>query len=112
LTTSNFLQKTSLDIGTSVVSIGGYTVPASTQTIVIGLTVSNKTTSTIQVSISYYNGTTDAYVVKNASIVPGGSIVAAGGNQKIVMAAGSSVRVISSAATSADAIMSILEIGP
>ncbi len=105
-----FKSKRSKNIGTSPTVIGGYTVPANTQTTVIGLTLANVSTSTVQVSASYYDGTTDTYIVKNANVVPGGSIVVVGGNQKEVLEPTHGIRVVSSAASSVDAVMSILEI--
>lgn len=107
---NTFKSKRSSSIGTVATSVGGYTVPASTQTTAIGLTLANITANTVQVSASYYDGTTDIYIVRNATLVPGGSIVAIGGNQKTVIEVGHSIRVTASANNSVDAVMSILEI--
>lgn len=110
MATSNFTSKVNRDIGTALVTVGAYTVPAGTQTVVIGLTLSNKTTETIQISAFHSDGVNDTAIVRNANVVPGGSIIAAGGNQKIALSTGGSIKVQSSLASSVDVIMSILEI--
>ena len=43
-----FERKLSRDIGTSLTAVGSYTVPGSTQTTVIGLTVANTTGATVK----------------------------------------------------------------
>ena len=55
-------------------------------------------------------GGSDFYLIKNAVIPVGGAIVPVGGEQKVVLQTGNLVKVLSSAATSADAILSVLEI--
>lgn len=107
---NSFKLKTSRNIGTSITAVGSYTVPANTQCTAIGLTLSNVTTNTINVSASIYDGSNDTSIVKNATVVPGGTLIVIGGTQKMVIETGMSIRVVSSAATSVDAILSILEI--
>jgi hypothetical protein len=107
---TNFKSKRTAGIGTTLTSVGSYTVPASTQTTVIGLTLCNTTSNTVTASVSYYDGTSDTYLVRNAYVAVGGTLIVAGGDQKLVMETGSSIRVQSSTATSLDAILSILEI--
>ena len=107
---NTFLRKTSRNIGTSATTVGSYTVGASTATTVIGLTCANTTTAAITVDVQHNDGSNDTYVVKGATVPAGGSLVVVGGDQKVVLEAGDSVKVSSSAATSCDVIMSILEI--
>lgn len=107
---NTFLRKTSRNIGTSATTVGSYTVGASTATTVIGLTCANTTTAAITVDVQHNDGSNDTYVVKGATVPAGGSLVVVGGDQKVVLEAGDSVKVTSSAATSCDVIMSILEI--
>ena len=83
---------------------------SSTQTTVIGLTVSNTSGSTVNIDVTLNDGTNDTYVVKDAPVPAGGALVPVGGNQKIVMITGDSIKVNSSAASSVDAVLSILEI--
>ena len=107
---NTFLRKTQRSIGTSATAVGGYTVGASTATTIIGLTCANTTTTAITVDVVHSDGANDTYIVKGATVPSGGSLVVVGGDQKVVLEAGDSVKVTSSAATSCDVIMSILEI--
>ena len=109
---NNFKRNASFNVGTTAVTIGGYTVPAANQTTIIGLTVANRIAS--QILIGCYLSDTNSntyYLIKDAPIPSGGSLVIVGGDQKVVMQAGDSVKVISDTANSADVIVSILEIG-
>ena len=105
-----FKNKTQRQIGTSLTAIESYTVGGSTETTVIGLTISNTTTSVIEVDATLNDGSNDFYIVKNAPVPAGGALVAVGGDQKVVLMPGDSIKVKSDTATSADVIMSILEI--
>ena len=107
---NTFLRKLSRNIGTSAVQIGSYTVAASTQTTIIGLDCSNTTVNTISVSVYHYDGTNITYLIKNAPIPTGSSLIVVGGDQKVVLQTGDSVYVVSDTATSVDVVMSILEI--
>ena len=107
---NTFKNKLERQIGTSLTAIESYTVPASTETTVIGLTVSNTSAATIEVDVTVNDATNDYYVVKTAPVPSGGSLVVVGGDQKLVLTTGDSVKIKSDTATSADAVMSILEI--
>ena len=107
---NTFLRKLSQNIGTTPTAVGSYTVGASTATTVIGLTCANTTTTAITVDVVHNDGSTDTYIVKGATVPSGGSLVVVGGDQKVVLVAGDSIKVTSSAATSCDVIMSVLEI--
>ncbi len=107
---NTFTRKLSRGVGTSLTAVGSYTVGASTQTTVIGLTVSNTTGNDITVDVTLNDGANDTYIVKDAPVPAGSALVPIGGNQKIVMITGDSIKVNSSAASSLDAVLSILEI--
>ena len=107
---NTFKRLTSRNIGTTITAVGAYTVAAATATTVIGLTVCNTTLSAITTDVQHFDGTNITYLVKGATIPPGGALVVVGGDQKLVLQTGDSVRVLSSLATSIDVIMSILEI--
>ena len=107
---NNFKRYTSRDVGTSAVTVGSYTVAANTQTTAIGLTLSNTSNSAITVSAIHNDGANDTYIVKGATLPSGGSLIAIGGNQKVVLETGDSIKVSASANTSVDAILSVLEI--
>jgi hypothetical protein len=96
--------------GTSEVSV--YTTPSSTTTTVIGLSCANITsTSPIKVSIRIYDNSASAhyYIVKNAEVFEGGSLVAVGVDQKLVLEASDIVKVVSDTASSVDTIVSVLQ---
>ena len=95
--------------GTYEVSV--YTVPSATTT-VIGLTCANVTsTSPVKVSIRVYDssGTAHFFIVKNAEVFEGGSLVAVGGDQKLVLETGDIIKVQSDTASSIDTIVSVME---
>jgi hypothetical protein len=88
-----------------------YTVPAATSTTVIGMSVANtSTTSNINVSATLTSGSSTVYLVRNTTVPVGGSVVLVGGEQKIVLTAANSLAVSSSVASSADVVVSVLEI--
>ena len=96
--------------GTSEASV--YTVPGRTTTTVIGLTCANVTsTSPIKVSIRVFDssGSAHFFVVKNAEVFEGGSLVAVGGDQKLVLETGDIIKVVSDTASSVDTIVSVME---
>jgi hypothetical protein len=106
---NTFKSTISTSVGTSLTTI--YTAPASTTTTVIGLSVANTTANGITVSVKLAkSGGGEAFIVKEAPVLGGSSLIAVGGDQKLVVQQGDSIKVQSSAATSADAIISILEL--
>ena len=105
---NNFLSVMSKNVGTSAVSV--YTIPAATQTTGIGMTISNTSASVISVDVFITRSAVDYYIVKGANIAVGGALVPLGGEQKLVLNASDIIKVKSSAATSADVILSILNI--
>jgi hypothetical protein len=107
---NTFTRKVSQNVGASPSIIGAYTVPSATTTIVIGLTCTNTTGSAITANVFLANATANTYIVANAPISSGASLIPIGGDQKIVMITGDKIYVQSSAATSIDAILSIMEI--
>jgi hypothetical protein len=109
-----FLSETDTGIGTSPATI--LTCGASTETTIIGLSISNIVTSqiTVDVQLDASSRTTGAedsvYIVKGAPIPVGGSLVVVGGDQKLVLEPGDAVKVTSSQASSADVVLSHLDI--
>jgi hypothetical protein len=87
------------------------------QSTVIGLTIANLITSPISANIILNTGQQNGvgqgqnvYMVLNATIAPGGALVPIGGDQKLVLEAGDYLQVNTSVASSADVIVSVLEI--
>jgi len=107
---NTFTRKLSQNIGTSAIAVGGYTVAANTTVVVVGLTVTNKTGSSIAANVFIDDGSANTYVTANAPVSSGSSLVAVGGDQKVVLLPGDKIYVQSSAASSLDAVLSILEI--
>ena len=85
-----------------------YTVPSSTTTVVIGLTLANTTTSQITADIKLNTGQS-VFLAKNIPIPAGSSFEYMAGN-KIIMEAGHTLQVSSNTADSLDTVASIMEI--
>jgi hypothetical protein len=107
---NDFKRKLSRNVGTSAATVGSYTVAANTQVTIIGLTCSNNTASAITVDVALHDGSNDHFMIKGGTVPSGGSLIVVGGDQKVVLETGDSVKVTSSAASSCDVIMGILEI--
>ena len=119
-----FKKKTSKAVGTSFFQVGAnsagasqsgaYAVPASTETTVIGLSVSNVTGSSVDVDLALSatmdNTTNDISIGTNIPVPSGSTVVLVGGDQKLVMEPTDLIKVKSSAAASVDVCMSLLEI--
>ena len=126
---NTFLRKTSKSVGIAASDstwwqvgastagasqTGAYTVAASTTTTVIGFSITNVTTSSVDVDVAI--GTTMADVASDvalASSVPipsGSTLVLFGGDQMLNMVTGDLIKVKSSANNSVDVVMSVLEI--
>lgn len=104
-----FKRLISANVGTSLTSVGDYTVPSDNVATVIGLSVSNITAADRAIDIVLSNSTTNAYVIKNASVPANATIVTVGGDQKIVMEPGDSIKVKTDTASGVDAILSVLQ---
>jgi len=98
-----------------------YTVPASTTSVIIGLTLANNDTASITVDVKIVSTTVDAgqpvatqtnetvFVIKGAPIVGGGSLELMAGN-KYILQAGDILQIDSDTSAKVDAILSIMEI--
>lgn len=104
-TFTSYLNK---DVGTSAATI--VTVSGGTQTTVIGMSCSNTTASPVTVDAYITRSATNYYLIKGATVPVGGSLVIVGGDQKVVLIASDALKVVSSAASSIDAVTSVLEI--
>jgi hypothetical protein len=107
---NNFRNYTLKSAGTSTENV--YAAGAGVQATVIGMTIANLITTPIGVSVTLNGGNVqgNVYVVKDATVAPGGALVPIGGDQKLVLEAGDYLRVNTSIASSADVIVSVLEI--
>ena len=100
---NTFKLKTKAGIDASLTTV--YTVPSSTTTVIIGLTVAN----VIVTASSSGENADDVYVVKDIPLPSGSSIEVMSGN-KIVLETGDIVKVKGSTTDAVDAILSIMEI--
>ena len=126
---NTFIRKTSKNIGASYFQVGAnvaglqgngdpqpgaYTVGSNTQATVIGLSVSNVTGSAVDIDISLSatmaNTTNDVSLGSSIPLPSGSTVILVGGDQKLVLATADLIKVKSSAATSLDVVMSVLEI--
>ena len=121
---NTFIRKTSKGIGTAFFQVGAnsagasqsgaYTVGSSTQTTVIGLSVSNVTSSAVDIDVALsatmVNTTNDVSICTTIPIPSGSTIVLVGGDQKLVLITNDLIKVKSSASASLDVVMSMLEI--
>ena len=110
---NTFKLKTKANVDASLVTV--YTVPSSTTTVIIGLTLANvkgaSITADAQIVTASSSGENadDVYVVKSIPLPAGSSVEVMSGN-KIVLEAGDIVKVKGSVTDSIDAILSIMEI--
>jgi hypothetical protein len=105
-----FKSKVTANIGTSgSPSTITPTVSSGTTATVIGLSLANTVSTAITVSAKLLKAdATTAFLVKDATVLPGGALVIVGGDQKVVLEAGDSITAYASAGTSADAAISYL----
>jgi len=98
---NTFKNYTGASIGTAPSTV--YTVPAATTAVIIGLNIANREASSITISAQL--GST--YIVKDAPIPAGSALSVLDG--KIIAETGETITVTSDTASSADAIVSVLE---
>jgi hypothetical protein len=94
----------------NTVSQNVYVAGAGVQATIIGMSIANTTDAPISANITLSSGGTSHFMVKNAIIATGGALVPIGGDQKVVLEATDFLQVQTSAANSADVIVSVLEI--
>ena len=91
-------------------AVNAYVCPAATQTTAIGMTIANLNPHAITANVMLNAGGSNVYILKSATIPPGGALVPIGGDQKVVLEAGDYLHVNTSIASSADVVVSVLEI--
>ena len=109
---NSFKNRTLRGVGTTATAVGA-AVAASTETTLIGMTIANTTSGVINVTVTLTDnaGTPNVTnLVKDAPVPTGGSLVVLGGDQKVCLMTGDIIKVKSNTASSADVIMSFLEI--
>ena len=109
----------SVNTSTGASATAVYTVPAGAgssalESIIIGITLANKTASGITASVfsDNYDATNDVYIVKDATIPAGTSLEVMSGNKIVVQNNGTTgdvLRVSASSGSSLDATITVLE---
>lgn len=72
--------------------------------------MANTSASPITTDVYLTSSAVDYYLIKSGVVPVGGSLVVAGGDQKVVLEVGDILKVVTSAASSADVVASYLEI--
>lgn len=120
---NTFTRKTSKGVGTSYFQVGAneagadktgrYAVGSSTTTTVIGFSVANVTSSSLDVTVALSatmeNETNDIKLADSVPLPSGSVLVLVGGDQKLNMIENDLIKVKTSTGT-VDVVMSILEI--
>ena len=101
----NFRRYTSNAVGTSAATI----FTADSYDTIVGISVSNVTTSAINVSVYINDGSNDIHLVKDAPITAGGALQVVDGGAKFVVKSGDALKVISDTASSADVWVSAVD---
>ena len=110
---NTFKLKTKAGIDASLVKV--YTVPSSTTTVVIGLTIANIKGASVTADAKIVSDTSDSetnadvYIAKDIPLPAGSSVEVMAGN-KIVLQATDEVWVSGSVTDAVDAVLSIMEI--
>ena len=110
---------TNVNTSTGASATSVYSVPAGAgstalESIVIGITISNTTTTGITASVFLDNnaGSNDVHIVKDATIPAGSSLEVMAGNKLVLQNTGSAadvLRVSAGTATACDVVVSVLE---
>lgn len=106
---NTFKSYTKANIGTSITD--AYTVPASTTTVCIGINVANTSGDQIFVDLKIDKSDVsadDIYLIRNMPLPNGASYEFIAGS-KLVLETGDKIQVLSTAATSVDCLVSVLE---
>ena len=106
---NTFKNSVAAAVGTSLTTI--HTVPSATTTALIGLSLANITNSSINVNVlvTDVSTSTTVYLVKNAPIPAGSSLVVIGGDQKVILETGDQLKVSTDTASAADVFLSRME---
>ena len=108
---NNFKNKLSANIHNATsefANVGSYTVPSGCVATVIGLSIANVANTGIEVDVALNSAGANTTIVKAAPIPVGGSLVAVGGDQKIVLETNHSM-MVKALSGNVDVVMSILE---
>jgi hypothetical protein len=106
MATTTFTSYLNKNVGITAANI--VTAGVGAQTNIIGLCCANTITTAITVDVYITRSAVDYYIVKGATVPAGGSLVAVGGDQKLVLVASDVLKIIASTATCVDVVTSAL----
>jgi hypothetical protein len=100
------------NVAANIVTSGNtvYICPSSTQTTLIGLTLSNKSDGTVTANVALRRSAVNYSIISNAPILTGSTLVPIGGEQKVVLQPADELRVTATSNGAIDVIASFLEI--
>ena len=101
----NFRRYTNNNVGTSAVTA----FTANSYDTVIGISVSNILSTTVNVDVYINDGTNDIYLVKSAPIPSGSALQVLDGGAKFVMQSGDALKIVSDTASSLDVWVSVVD---
>ena len=101
----NFRRYTNNNVGTGAATA----FTANSYDTVIGISVSNILSTSVNVDVYINDGTNDIYLVKSAPIVPGSALQVLDGGAKFVMQSGDALKIISDTAASLDVWTSVVD---
>lgn len=85
------------------------TITGVQEVVLIGLSFANKESTNVTITAKLVKAdASEAFIVKDATVLPGGALVAVGGDQKLALEVGDAVVAYSSLANSVDVILSYL----
>jgi len=111
---NTFKNSISASIGTSETTVYVATGSSPVTSTVIGVSVANRVETNILMDVKMYDrsASKNVVLVSGSLIPPGSNIVLVGGEQKIVLEDGDYLTLKSNVASSADIVISVLEITP
>ena len=101
----NFRRYVSNNVGTSAVTV--YT--ADSNDTVVGISIANVASATINVSVYITSGGNDIHLIKDTPIVQGSALQIIDGGARFVLQNGDALKVISDTASSADVWVSAVD---
>ena len=101
----NFRRFTNNNVGTSPVT----SFTANSYDTVIGISLSNILSTTVNADVYINDGTNDIYLVKSAPIVPGSALQVLDGGAQFVMQSVDALKIVSDTAASLDVWVSTVD---
>lgn len=105
---NTFKNSHSASVGTSYTTV--YTAPASTTTVVLGMSLCNTTTGSIVVDVQFRDAGSSARKMLTSVDIPAGSTLEVLSGQKYILETTDDIQVKSDTATSLDVVMGVMEI--